>query len=167
MAMLATSASAWARADLAVGKSDGLRMNRLRQPRIRSLSRSGTAHTDGKPARTLSAANCGHGDADVEVGVADDAAGVEAVEARTLVVLDLEQLEQADLLGRGADHPEMPIAVGQQDPGGGSLQQLDAARGQRGEHLDHVEVVDERVDDLDEGRCSERLSVDGPLFGIV
>ena len=76
--------------------------------------------------------------------------GVEAVEARPLVVLDLEQLEQPDLLGRGADHPEMADRVGQQDPGRGDFQQLDAARRQHGEHFDHVEVVDEGVDDLDE-----------------
>ena len=48
--------------------------------------------------------------------------------------------------------------VGQQDPGRGRFEQFDAARCQHGQHIDHVEIVDERVDDLDEGGCGEGLS---------
>jgi hypothetical protein len=92
---------------------------------------------------------------------------VEAVEARPLVVLDLEQLEQPDLLGRGADHPELAIVVSKQDPGCGDLQQVDAARRQHGEHFDHIKVIDERVDDLEECCCGEGLPIHRPLFGIA
>ena len=39
------------------------------------------------------------------------------------------------------------------------LKQLDAARCQLREHVDHIKVVDERVDDLNERSCGESLSI--------
>lgn len=57
----------------------------------------------------------------------DDSAGLVTVETRSLVVLDLEQLEQVDLLRRGSDDAEVAIAVCEQDPGGRSVEEVDTS----------------------------------------
>jgi hypothetical protein len=93
--------------------------------------------------------------------VQDDSAGAEAVQAGSLVVLHLEQLEQLYLLVRRADDAQMAVAVGEEDPGGGSVEELDTSRRQRGEHVDDVEVADEGVDDLDERRGGQGLACGG------
>ena len=97
----------------------------------------------------------------------DDGAAVEAVETRALVVLDLEQLEQFDLLGRRSHHPQVSSGVGEQDARCRRLEQLDAARRQHRQHFDHVEVVDEGVDDLDERDGCEGVPFDRSLMRVL
>ena len=59
-----------------------------------------------------------------QVSRGDGLAGLKAVQARTLVVLQLEQLQQPDGFAGGGHHPQRPARVGQQQPGGGDVQQL-------------------------------------------
>ena len=130
MAMLATSASAWASEISRIGKPDGFRHEQVEATQDQVLqpqwycTHRGETSAERSPPRTV-----GHGEICVEAGV-DTTARCDSSRGRSLVVLDLEQLEQPDLLGRSADHPELAVAVGQQDSGGGGLQQLDAARRQ-------------------------------------
>jgi hypothetical protein len=73
-----------------------------------------------------------------------------AVQARTLVVLQLEQLEQADLFAGRRHHSQLASGIGEEDAGGVDVEQLDAAVGQHREQVDDVELSDEGVGELDE-----------------
>lgn len=83
------------------------------------------------------------------------------VQARSLVVLNLKQLEQVCLLVRRAEDAQMAVAVGEEDPGGGGVEKFDTSRRQRGEYVDDVEVAHESVDDLDARRCGQGLAGSG------
>jgi len=79
-------------------------------------------------------------------------AGSEAVQARALVALQLEQLKQPGGLARGGHHAQFPARVGQQQPGGGDVKQLNAALGQHVQEVNDVEIGDHGVGKLDKGR---------------
>ena len=81
-----------------------------------------------------------------------------AVEARALLVLHLEQLEQVHLVARRRDDLHRPGRLGDHQPGLDRVEQLDATRGQAGQELDDVELVDERVRHLDEGPSEQLVS---------
>jgi hypothetical protein len=85
-----------------------------------------------------------------EIGSGDGLAGPEAVQAGPLVALQLEQLEQPGGLAGGGHHAQFTARVGQQQPGRGDVQQLDAAAGQRVQEVHHVEPGDHGVGKLDE-----------------
>ena len=80
----------------------------------------------------------------------DGLAGPEAVQAGTLVALYLEQLKQPGGFAGGGHHAQLTARVSQQQPGGGDVQQLHAAVGQHVQEVDHVEVGDHGVGQLDE-----------------
>jgi hypothetical protein len=86
-----------------------------------------------------------------QVGGGDGPAGAEAVQAGTLAVLQLEQLEQPRGLAGGGHHAQLAAGVGQQQPGGGDVKQLGAAVGQHLQEVDDVEVGDHGIGQLDEG----------------
>jgi hypothetical protein len=88
----------------------------------------------------------------------DGPAGPEAVQARTLVVLYLEQLKQPGGLARGSHQAQLTARVSQQQSGSGDVQQLHAAVGQHVQEVDHVEPGHQRVSQLDE-RLRQQLSV--------
>ena len=94
--------------------------------------------------------NRGQRPADGQVGDRHRLAGAEAVHARTLVGLQLEQLQQPGAFRGGGHHLQRVLPVGQQQPGRGDAQQLHAPLGQHVQEVDHVEVVDERVGHLHE-----------------
>ena len=72
------------------------------------------------------------------------------VEARTLVVLQLEQLDEAHALARRRDVVERAVAVGEHDAGFRRVDELDATRREPVQELDDVVFVDDRVGELDE-----------------
>ena len=111
-------------------------------PGIAHLQRGGG---EPRPSR------CGAVGADV----ADDDGlpGAVAVQARSLVVLDLEQLHDPGLLGRGRHQPQRAPAVGQQQPGRVHLQQLDAPVGERLQELHQVIPGDQGVRQFHERLC--------------
>ena len=82
----------------------------------------------------------------------------EAVQAGTLVVLQLEQLKQPGGFAGGGHHPQLTSRVSQQQPGGGHVEQLHAAVGQHVQEVDHVEADHHRVSELNK-RLRQQLSV--------
>ena len=98
----------------------------------------------------------------LDIGHRHQTTGQVAVETRAFVVLDLEQLEQADLLGGRTHDAEPPRDVGQQDARSRDVEQLDTTRRQHGEHVDDIEVGHEGVDDLDERGRRQRLTHERP-----
>jgi hypothetical protein len=64
-----------------------------------------------------------------QVGGRHGVAGPEAVQAGSLVTLQLEHLKHPGGLAGGGHHAKLPARVGQQQPGGGNVQQLDTAAG--------------------------------------
>jgi hypothetical protein len=83
----------------------------------------------------------------------------EAVQAGAFVGLDLEQLQQPGLLGRGRDHLEPAALVGEQEPGRDGVEQADAVADELVQQLDDVVVVDQGVGHLDEGAHQLRLAL--------
>jgi hypothetical protein len=81
----------------------------------------------------------------VEITADDRRTGADAVQARPLVVLQLEDLEQPGFLTRGRDDGEVALQVVEQQPGGRDVQQADTRRGQPVEQVDDVVVFDEAV----------------------
>jgi hypothetical protein len=66
--------------------------------------------------------------------------------------LQLEQLQQPGSFAGGSHHAQLTSRIRQQQPGGGDVQQLDAAVGQHVQEVDHVEAGDQGVGQLDERR---------------
>ena len=93
-----------------------------------------------------------------QVGGCDGVPGAEAVQAGPLVALQLEQLKQPGGLAGGGHHTQFSARIGQQQPGGGNVQQLGAAGGQHVQEVDDVEVGDHGVGKLDKG-LRQQLSV--------
>ena len=85
-----------------------------------------------------------------QVGLAHDRRGAVGVQTWTLVVLQLEQLYQSGRLRRGRRDPELAVQVGEHDPDRGRTQEIQAPAGEGSEEVDHVEVVDKCVCELDE-----------------
>lgn len=85
-----------------------------------------------------------------EVSVDDRLPAVERVEARSVVVLQLEQLEELGTLGGGRHEMRAFLGVGEQDAYGGVAGEPGDAVGEHLQEFDQVELVDERVGDLDE-----------------
>ena len=85
-----------------------------------------------------------------QVGDRDRLAGAEAVHARPLVGLQLEQLQQPGAFGGRGHHLQRVLPVGQQQPGRRDAQQLHTSLGQHVQEVDHVEIVDESIGHLDE-----------------
>jgi hypothetical protein len=85
-----------------------------------------------------------------QVDVGDRVTGAVAVEARPLLVLELEQLEQTSLIARRRHHLQVAALIGEQDPRRADVEHRDAPVGQRRQEVDDVEVVDQRVSQLHE-----------------
>jgi hypothetical protein len=130
-------------------------------------SRSGTAHTDGNPAATLSRANSGHGEDWSSRGWAIDRAAGVAVEARALWFRTWKQLQQLDLFARRRHHVERSRHCRLRYPGCGRAEQLHSPSGEDRQHLDDVEIIDECIDDLDEGRRGQCFALRGELAAVV
>ena len=117
------------------------------------------ACTAAKPISRAAAENRGHratacpcGD----VGDDDRLPGAVAVQARALVVLDLEQFRDPCLLGRGGHQLQHAAGVGQQQPRRVHLQQLHAPLGEHVQELHQVKAADQGVGQIDE-RLREAL----------
>ena len=82
-----------------------------------------------------------------------------AVQAGTLVGLELEQLDQPDGLVGGRDELQGVPVVGHQQSGRVGGEQRHAVGGQGVQHVEHVEVGHQRVGDPDQGRQQRRLPV--------
>jgi hypothetical protein len=91
-----------------------------------------------------------------DIDVRDRASGAERVEARAFVVLDLEKFEQPGSFARRRCEPELAITVGEHHPRGVDAEQFNASTGQDMQELDDVEVVDQRVREVDEGSGQSR-----------
>jgi hypothetical protein len=83
-------------------------------------------------------------------GVHDRLAVPERVQAGPFVHLDLEQLESPDVLVGARHELQVPALVRQQDPDVRVADQLGRAVRDHDEELDHVEVVDQGIGQLDE-----------------
>jgi len=88
----------------------------------------------------------------------DRLAGPEAVQARTFVVLQLEQLEQPGRLAGGGHHAQLTARVSQQQPRRGHVQQLHTAVGQHMHEVNHVKPGHHRVRQLNE-RLRQQLRI--------
>ena len=129
-----------------VGAEDAHRADHLlRGAAAGRRARSGTR----LPRRGARTAASGPG-ASAQVGVDHRLAGAEGVQARSFVVLHLEQLQQLDVLVGGRHELQPAALVGQQQPDVGVADELGGAVGDHQQELDDVEVVDEGVGDLDE-----------------
>ena len=98
-------------------------------------------------------------------------AGAVAVQARTLLGLDLEELEHAHGLARRGHHPQVAVGRDQHETGGADVEHVDTAVSEQREQLHDVEVGDERVGQLHErpgkqGFSGHRLSRHDS-FGLV
>jgi len=98
-----------------------------------------------------------------QVGCCDRPVGTEAVQAGSLVVLQLEQFHHPGPLGGGRGHLKVAALVGQKQSGRVHPQQLDALDGQLMEHVDDVVVGDEGVCQGDE--CLGQRPLAGALIG--
>ena len=154
---MSASACAEARSVAVIGPGEP--RNRLRAPSVRSRSRRGErvdgaeARAEGhrreaRPARLLAR----------HVRGRHLRAGEEAVEAGTLGVLDLEQLDHLRRLGRRGHQPQGAARVGEQYAGRRRVEQLHAALRDAHQQLDDVEVVDQVVGQLDEGASEPLLA---------
>ncbi len=85
-------------------------------------------------------------------------AGPETVQARAVVVLDLEQLEHLHRVAGRRRHPESTRTVGEEQPGLGQAEEVHATGGQDGEEVDDVEVGHQRVGHIDERPGEERFA---------
>ena len=75
----------------------------------------------------------------------------EALQARALVGLQLEQLQLVGLLGRCRHQMQLPQGIGEEQPRGGDVEELRAVFGQLGQQLDDVEVLQQAVHQGDDG----------------
>ena len=94
----------------------------------------------------------------VEVGADHDRAGADALQTRSLIVLQLEDLKQPGFLARGRDDGEMTLVVEQQ-PGRRDAKQANAGCGQPVKQVDDVVVLDETVREQHEGPGEFLLAV--------
>lgn len=83
--------------------------------------------------------------------------GPEAVRARALLGLQLEQLHDPHRLTGGRHHPEFAFGRHNHHAGGGDVEDLHAPVGEQREQLDDVELVDQGVGQLDQGRYQQAL----------
>ena len=83
--------------------------------------------------------------------VDDGMAAAVAVQAGSFLRLQLEQFDDAHGLVGGCHQSQLAVGGDEHDPGGGDVEDLDAAIRQGGQQVDDVEVVDEVVGELDEG----------------
>ena len=90
-----------------------------------------------------------------------------AVEAGPLVVLQLEQLQQAEVLGGRRHQLQVSPLVGQHQTGCVDAEQLDAGAGQRVQEVDDVEVRDQGVGQLQEDADQSLLGHHAPLHLLV
>ena len=86
-----------------------------------------------------------------QVGRGDRLAGAEAVQARSLVILDLEQLDQASCLAGCRRDPQLTAGVGQHHAGRGRGQQGHTAVGEHVQEVNDVKVSHHRVGQAHEG----------------
>jgi hypothetical protein len=77
--------------------------------------------------------------------------GPERLQARSHLVLQLEQLDQSRRVGRGGHGLQPAAFVGQHDAAGVGVHEVHGALDQRVQELDEVELVHQRVRELDEG----------------
>ena len=71
----------------------------------------------------------------------------------------LEQFEHCAVLTRRRDDPKPAALVREQDASGVDVQQGDAPRGERRQHVDDVELVDEVVGQFDKRVDEELLTI--------
>ena len=89
--------------------------------------------------------NWGHLPRDPMVDVGNDSTGVETVQARSCVTLELEELEiLGPVAGRGNDL-QMSVLVAEDDARRVRAEELDAAVGQSVQEVQGVELVHEGV----------------------
>jgi hypothetical protein len=86
-----------------------------------------------------------------EVSRGDGLAGAEAVQAWSLAILDLEQLNQLGCLAGCRRYAQLAARVSEHDPGGGCGEQPDAAVGEHVQEVHDVEIGDHGVCQVDEG----------------
>ena len=106
----------------------------------------------------------------LEVGADHRRASANALQARSLVVLHLEDLEQPGFLTRGRDEGEAALLVVKQQPGRGNVKQANTGSGQPVKQVDDVVVLDEAVREHHEGPGEFLLAVaDGgrPADGLT
>ena len=74
-----------------------------------------------------------------------------AIEAGSLGCLQLEELDNAHCLTRRGGEPEVSFRCDEHQAGGRDVEHDDAAIDEQRQEINHVEVVDQRVGELDEG----------------
>ena len=72
--------------------------------------------------------------------------------------MQLEQLQHPHRLAGGRHHPQVAVGGDQHESGGLDVEHVDATVGEQGQQLDHVEVGDEGVGQLDERPGEHRFS---------
>jgi len=151
---------------------------RLRQPLIVRGHRDGAAVEQVQPADRLLAQPHGQrhdgpetsrdgvrreqrpaSEVGLEVGADHGRAGADALQTRSLVVLQLEDLQQPGFLTRGRDHGEVALLVVKQQASRCDAQQANAGCGQPVKQVDDVVVLDEAVREHHEGPGEFLLAV--------
>lgn len=77
----------------------------------------------------------------------------EALQTRAFLVLQLEELQRSGPFIRGGHQVQRATGVGQKNPGFGRIQALESPMDEEIEEIHHVEVIDQRV-----GQLNERLN---------
>lgn len=96
----------------------------------------------------------------LEIGDADGLSAVEAVQARALLALKLEHLQQSSRFRGCCHHVQHTPFVGQEQSCRGDVEELGALGGQSTEQLDHIEVTHQAVGQSHEGFGDAVLAVD-------
>ena len=112
----------------------------------------------------------------IEVDVDHGLPAAVTVRAWTLIRLLLEDLQDAHCVTRRSRASKLAVRRAQHDPRSGHVEDLDATLGDHREEIDHVEIIDQHVGQLDEGtdqkfllshRYSSRFWVDGRSQRVV
>ncbi len=115
-------------------------------------ARIGTACTEANPPSRAAGTKRGHRPtAAAQVGDRYRTAGGVALDARPFVGLQLEELQFARLLRGRRQEAQLLQRVGEQKARGSDVEQLRAARREVGQQVHHVEVVEQAVDEGDDG----------------
>jgi hypothetical protein len=118
----------------------------LSEPITWLRSRSGRAFAERNPLAIACGVNCGQRSRGaVQIDIDHCRTELVAVAARPLVVLHLEKLKQPGPLIGGRHCPQRAALIGQDNTGGGHIEQLNATDRQDLQEVDDVKVIDQGV----------------------
>jgi hypothetical protein len=85
-----------------------------------------------------------------KVRIDDRCGGAEGIQARSFVVLQLEEFQHFGVLLRGGHEMEVPVLVGENQTHDAGAGEFGGAQREHVQEVEEVEVVDEGIRDFDE-----------------